>query len=54
MTFVLADAQVEILKQALEDIKHSEEFKYIETFGNNNTNGNALYLIVSQWANVRK
>jgi hypothetical protein len=54
MTFVLADAQAEILKQALEDIKHSEEFKYVETFGNNNTNGNALYLIISQWADVKK
>ena len=54
MAFVLADAQAEILKQALEDVKHSEEFKYIETFGNNNANGNALYLIISQWADAKK
>lgn len=28
----------------------TEEFKYCETFGNENGNGNALYLIIMQWA----
>ena len=32
----------------------TEEFKYVETFGNENSNGNALYLLVSQWAEQKK
>lgn len=54
MSFTLADAQAEIIKQAMDDVKHSEEYKFVETFGNANTNGNALYLIISQWAEQRK
>jgi hypothetical protein len=54
MTFTLADEQAEHLKQALADIKQTEEYKYCETFGNDNSNGNALYLLVSQWAEQRK
>lgn len=54
MTFHLADEQAAQVKNALEDIKALEEFKWIETFGNENRNGNALYLIVMQWAEQRK
>lgn len=53
-TFVLADKQVEVIKNAITEIKKSEEYKYVETFGNENGNGNALYLIVSQWAEQKK
>jgi hypothetical protein len=49
MTFSLADKQVELIKNKIKDIKETEEFNYIETFGNKNSNGNALYLLVSQW-----
>jgi hypothetical protein len=28
--------------------------KYAETMGNENSNGNALYLIIMQWAEQRK
>jgi hypothetical protein len=54
MTFTLADEQAEQIKNAIEDIKHTEEYKYAETMGNENTNGNALYLIVMQWAEQRR
>lgn len=54
MTFTLADEQAEQLKQAMAAIKKTEEFKYCETFGNENSNGNALYLITMQWAGQRK
>ena len=54
MTFTMADEQAELIKNAITDCKALEEYKYLETFGNENTNGNALYLIVSQWANARK
>jgi hypothetical protein len=54
MTFTLADEQAEQIKNAIEEIKRTEEYKYAETMGNENSNGNALYLIVMQWAEQRK
>jgi hypothetical protein len=50
MTFTLADQQAEQIKNAIADIKATDEYKYCETFGNENSNGNALYLIIMQWA----
>ena len=54
MSFVLADKQANVIKQAVKDAQHLEEYKYLETMGNANSNGNALYLIVKQWADARK
>ncbi len=54
MTFTLADEQATVIKNAIEDVKATEEYKYAETMGNENSNGNALYLIVMQWAEQRK
>ena len=54
MTFTLADEQAEQIKNAIADIKATEEYKYAETMGNENSNGNALYLIVKEWAEQRK
>ncbi len=54
MTFTLADQQAEQIKNAIADIKQTEEYKYAETMGNENSNGNALYLIVMQWAEQRR
>ena len=54
ITFTLADEQAEQIKNAIADIKQTEEYKYCETLGNENTNGNALYLIIMQWAEQRK
>ena len=54
ITFSLADKQAEQIKNAMADAKKLEEFKYIETFGNENGNGNALYLIIMQWINNKK
>ena len=53
-TFTLADTQVEQIKNAISDIKQTEEYKYVETFGNENGNGNALYLIIKQWVEQKK
>lgn len=50
MTFTLANEQADEIKKALERAKKSDGYKYCETFGNENTNGNALYLIVKEWA----
>jgi hypothetical protein len=54
MTFTLADEQAEQIKNAISDIKETEEYKYAETMGNENSNGNALYLIIMQWAEQKK
>ena len=54
ITFTLADAEAELIKGAIETIKQTEAFKSMETYGNNNSNGNAIYLIVKQWAEQRK
>jgi hypothetical protein len=54
MTFTLADEQATQLKNAISDVKGLEEYKFIETFANENSNGNALYLIIMQWAEQRK
>ena len=54
ITFTFADEQAVQVKNAIADIKKTEEYKYIETFGNENSNGNALYLIVMQWAEQKR
>jgi len=54
MTFTLADEQAEQIKNAIADIKLTKEYKYCETMGNENSNGNALYLIIMQWAEQRR
>jgi hypothetical protein len=54
MTFTMADEQAEQIKMAIADIKLTNEYKYSETFGNENSNGNALYLIIMQWAEQKK
>lgn len=54
MTFTLADEQATVIKNAIDEIKGTDEYKYAETMGNENTNGNALYLIVAEWAGQRK
>jgi len=53
MTFTLADQQAEVIKNAIDEIKKTEEYKYCETFGNENSNGNALYLIIANITNQR-
>ena len=54
MTFTLADEQAEQIKNSIAYIKETEEYKYCETMGNENSNGNALYLIIMQWAEQKK
>jgi hypothetical protein len=49
ITFTLSTEQAERIKWALQQAKKTEDFDYLETFGNTNTNGNAIYLIVAKW-----
>lgn len=54
MTFTLADEQATIIKNALDAIKKTEDYKFVETYGNENSNGNALYLIIAEWEGQKK
>ena len=53
-TYTLADEQATVIKNAIADIKKTDAFKYVETYGNENGNGNALYLIITEWAAQKK
>lgn len=50
MTFTLTNEQAELIKYAIEQTKED----VFETFGNTNSNGNALYEVVRQWAELKK
>jgi hypothetical protein len=54
MTFTLADEQHTIVKNALDEVKMTDNYKYIETYGNENSNANALYTIITEWAEQKK
>jgi hypothetical protein len=54
MTFTLADEQAIQIQNAIAEKKLTDEYKYAETMGNENSNGNALYLIIMQWAEQKK
>lgn len=47
MTFTLSDEQAEFIKSALDLANNDGE--EVETFGNENRNGNNLYKVVKQW-----
>ena len=54
MTFTLADEQVKVIKEAIKEAKQMPEYGIMESYGNLNSNGNAIYLIVKQWAEQEK
>lgn len=54
MTFVLATEQRDAIEAAIASIKKSEDYEYMETYGNENTNGNALALLIEKWDAARK
>lgn len=54
ITFTLADVQAEEIKEAISEIKTTDLYKEMECFGNENSNGNAIYLIIRQWAELKK
>jgi len=54
MTFTFSGKQAGVVKNAISEIKKTDDYKYCETFGNENSNGNALYLIINQWEGQKK
>lgn len=53
MTFSVADEQARLIRECISVVKKME-MPVVDTFGNQNANGNALYLIVKQWEEQRK
>ena len=47
ITFTLADEQAEIIRNRINEFKKTDKYKYLETFGNQNANGNALYGLIN-------
>lgn len=54
ITFTLADDQANFIQEKISEIKKTDAFNYIETFGNQNSNGNALYTILQEWDRLNK
>lgn len=58
MTFHLADTQAEFIKETLKEINSNkaarEKIDKSDHFGNTNSNGNALYYILKEWAEQKK
>ena len=52
MTFTLHHEQAELIRSAMETVLKNEEAQ--EAFGNTNRNGNAIYEVVRQWAELKK
>jgi len=46
ITFTLSNEQAEKIKEAISEIKKTEIYSNVETFGNENSNGNALYCLI--------
>lgn len=44
-TFFLSKEQLTVINNLIEEVQNTEEFKYVETFGNENSRSNALYFI---------
>lgn len=49
MTFTFSDDEAEVVNDAISRMKHTQRFKDFEDPKNTNGNGNALFMIVSEW-----
>ena len=54
MALILADEQAEYLMDKINEVGRSEEYRQTEFFGNQQKKGNAIYLIVRQWEELKK
>lgn len=49
MTFTFSDEQATEIEEAIRTIKQTNEYKTMDMFGNENSNGNALFTIIKLW-----
>lgn len=54
MAFTLADGQAEIIKEAIATAKKDQNYDFVERMGNENSNGNALFMIVKEWYDTKR
>lgn len=54
ISFSLTQEQADFINEALKDMKGTKEYKNFHYEENQNSNGNAIYLIVDQWEKLRK
>ena len=54
ITFNLTKQQATQIKNSIIEAKKKEEFNFVETYGNENGNANAIYMIATQWLNGNK
>lgn len=54
MSLTFSDEQAEEVKQAIAEMKQTEEYKNYYNEENGNSNGNAMYLIVKSWELLKK
>ena len=54
MTFTFSNKEADLVRDALKVAKADGDYENVDFGGNENKNGNALYLIVKQWVGQRK
>ena len=54
MNFQVSTEQRDLIQSALREIKETAEYAVMDTHGNNNTNGNALALIVEMYGKMQR
>lgn len=54
MSITFSDNQAELVNQAIDEMKKTETYKNFQDEFNENSNGNALYLVVLEWTQLRK
>lgn len=54
MSLTFSDDQAEIIKEAIDKMKQTDTYKNYEDPINENSNGNALYLVVLEWIQLNK
>ena len=54
MSFILSVEQQEYIQEAIKKAKDAADFHDTPTFGNTNSNGNALYKIITEWDGQRR
>lgn len=54
MSITFSDNQAELVNQAIDEMKQTETYKNYQDEFNENSNGNALYLVVLEWTQLRK
>ena len=54
MSLTFSDDQAEIINEAIDKMKQTDTYKNYKDPINENSNGNALYLVVLEWIQLNK